>query len=250
MITGLRLALSWLTVVPISGSATVDRKAAAKAIAVTPIVGALLGGAAAAVLWLLLRVGLVPILAGLIVVALLALSTRGMHVDGLADTFDGLGCYGPPERAREVMRSGGAGPFGVATIVVSIGAQSISLGVLGSSSLWIAVVVAVTAGRVAVVAACRRGTPPASDTGFGSLVAGTQPLWAGVAWAAALIAASVPAVAGRWWQGPLVVLVALSVAVVLVRHCVRRFGGLSGDVLGAAVEVTVCVAAIGLTLAV
>ncbi len=249
MMTGLRLSLSWLTVLPVSGPTTVDRKAAAKAIAVTPIVGALLGGVAAAVLWLLLRAGLVPMLAGLLVVTLLALVTRGMHIDGLADTFDGLGCYGPPERAREVMRSGGAGPFGVAAIVVSIGAQSISIGALGSAGLWIAVVVAVTAGRVAVVLACRHGTPPASDTGFGSLVAGTQSLWAGALWSFFLLAVAVPAVTGRWWQGPLVVLVALSIAFVLVRHCMRRFGGLSGDVLGSAVEVTVSIAAIGLTLA-
>lgn len=248
MIADLRLALSWLTVLPVRGPATVDRVAAKRAITLVPLTGFLLGAAAAGLLWLLLHGGLAPALAGLLVVAALALTTRGMHIDGLADTLDGLGCYGPPERAREVMRSGGAGPFGVAAVVFSIGAQSISFGVLAGAGLWVAVVVTVTAGRVAVVIACRRGIEPSGDTGFGSLVAGTQPLWAGAAWSAALLALSAPAVDGRWWQGPLVVMFALAFSVVLVRHCVRRFGGLSGDVLGATVELTVALSAIGCTL--
>lgn len=240
----LRLAFSWLTVLPVGGPAEVDRTAAGRAIALTPVTGAVLGAAAAGLAWLLLQIGLAAALAGLIVVAAIALGTRGMHVDGLADTADGLGCYGDAARAREVMRSGSVGPFGVAAIVVAIGVQGLAFGELATAGHWAAIALSVFVGRVAVVLACRRGIAAADDRGFGALVAGTQPLWLGVVWAATSIAASVW-VTDRWWHGPLVVAIALAVALVVVRHCVRRFGGLSGDVLGAAIEISVAVAAVG-----
>ena len=244
--TGLRLAFSWLTVLPIRGPDDVDRALAKKAIALAPLVGLVLGGTAAGLLWLLQQ-RLDPSLAGLLTVTALILATRGMHLDGLADTFDGLGCYGPPERAREVMRSGSAGPFGVAAIVVSIGVQSLSFGALGFSEQWGAVAVAVCTGRVAVVLACRRGIRASTDTGFGALVAGTQPLWTGLAWSAALVVAAA-FVSDCWWLLPLVVVGVLALSAVFVAHCVKRFGGMSGDVLGATIEVTVAICAVGALL--
>ncbi|WP_336086160.1 adenosylcobinamide-GDP ribazoletransferase [Nocardia sp. SSK8] len=243
-----RLALSWLTVAPISGPATVDRRSAGRAIALAPAVGLLLGVIAAAAMWAFGRAGLDTLLAGLLTVGLLALLTRGMHLDGLADTVDGLGSYGPPERARQIMKSGGAGPFGVAALIFAIGIQAVAFAALAGHERWWAIALAVALGRVAVVAACRTGVPAAPEAGFGALVAGTQPPVVIAVWSVSALAGAVAAVPATLWLGPLVTVIALTVALVIVRHCARRFGGLSGDVLGAVLEITVSLAAVGFSL--
>ncbi|MET7770304.1 adenosylcobinamide-GDP ribazoletransferase [Nocardia sp. NPDC005366] len=247
---GLRLAVSWLTVFPVRGPDEVDRTAAGRAIALAPVVGALLGIAAASLLWLLTWVGASTPLAGLLVVVALAAATRGMHLDGLADTMDGLGSYGPPERARQIMKGGAAGPFGVAAIVFVVGIQAMSFAAMAEHRRWYAVALAVAAGRTLVVLACRRGVPAAPGAGFGALVAGTQSPVTATMWTIAAVIASVFAVPDRPWLGPVTVLIALAMAKVLVRHTARRFGGLSGDVLGAVIEMSVAVTAAGFSLAV
>ncbi|WP_410876552.1 adenosylcobinamide-GDP ribazoletransferase [Nocardia sp. A7] len=245
----LRLAVSWLTVIPVSGPTKVDRGIAGHAITLAPLIGLALGAVAAGVSWLLVSAGLTTLLAGLLTVGLLALLTRGMHLDGLADTVDGLGSYGPPQRAREIMKSGGAGPFGVAALLFAIASQSVAFATLAEQQRWVAILLAVAAGRVAVVLACRTGIPAAPDAGFGALVAGTQPRAIALIWPALAVITAAVAVPDNLWLGPVVVLSALASTVAITRHCVRRFEGLSGDILGAVVEITVSVAAVGFSLA-
>lgn len=247
-LAGARLAFSWLSVLPVRGPEEVDRSGAARAIALAPLVGVTLGTVATAVAWLLSRLGVGSTLTALLAVGALAVATRGMHLDGLADTADGLGSYGPPERARAIMKGGDVGPFGVAAIVFAIAVQTHAFAALVTEERWLALALAVTLGRVAVVLACH-GASPAAGTGFGALVARTQPRRTGAIWTLAVAAGAIFAVPDRPWLGPVVTLVALAAALLLVRHCVRRFEGLSGDVLGAAIEVTVGVAAIGFSLA-
>ncbi len=238
---GLALALSWLTVLPVRTPAP-DAAVAAWAIRWAPVVGALLGAAAGALLLGLTALGVSPLVGGLLAVGFLALATRGMHLDGLADTADGLGCYGPPERALAVMRDGGAGPFAVLTLLVVAGGQATALAALATgpaTALVGAAALAGATGRAGFGWVCRRGVPAARPGGLGATVAGSQPWWVSVLWWTTLAAAAVPLAAGRPGQGPLGVLLGALVVVWLSAHTRRRFGGMTGDVLGAACELAV-----------
>ncbi|MET8468031.1 adenosylcobinamide-GDP ribazoletransferase, partial [Micromonospora zamorensis] len=88
----------------------------------------------------------------------------------------------------------------------------------------------------------------ARQDGLGALVAGTVGPVALTAGAVAVALLAVGAVPGRPWQGPLAVAVALAVALLLLNHVVRRLGGITGDVLGATVEVVTTLVYLGLVL--
>jgi adenosylcobinamide-GDP ribazoletransferase len=239
VLDGLRLALSTLTVLPVR-TGRIDRAAAAVAMSVAPLVGALLGAVLAG-LFVLLGEGA---LAAAVTVTAAALLTRGLHLDGLADTVDALGSYRAGEAALKIMKQSDIGPFGVAAIAAALLIQAAALTEVGPA----AIVVAWAAGRLGATVACRRGVPAARPEGLGALVAATVPVPVALGAAALVAAGAVWAVPGRPWQGPAAVASALLVVVLLLRHAVRRFGGITGDVVGAAVETTTTLTLVALAL--
>jgi adenosylcobinamide-GDP ribazoletransferase len=253
--SGLRLSVTLLTVIPLRGPAAELRRATvAAAMTWAPAVGLLLGSVAAAVLVTADRpFGVGPLTAAGLAVAALALMTRGLHLDGLADLADGLGSGKPAAIALDIMRRSDIGPFGIVTLVltlvIQVGALAHAEGAGGGRGPA-ALIAAVVTGRLALTWACRRGVAAARPDGLGALVAGTIRPGVAVGITAVLLAAagftgfSLPL-----FSLPLAVAAGLAAAFALQRHAVRRLGGITGDVLGALIEtaatVTLVVAAMG-----
>jgi adenosylcobinamide-GDP ribazoletransferase len=255
--SGLKLSVTLLTVIPLRGPLSEPRRAvAAAAMAWAPAVGLLLGAVAAVVLAGAAHpLGAGSLTAAGLAVAVLALLTRGLHLDGLADLADGLGSGKPAPAALDVMRRPDIGPFGVVTLVLTLLIQVAALAhaeAAGDARGPAALIAAVVTGRLALTWACRRGVAAARHEGLGALVAGTvRPVIPALLTLALLGAAVCVVVLGPpvGWTLPLAVVAGLAAALVLQRHAVRRLGGITGDVLGALIEVattvTLVVAAMG-----
>ena len=251
---GLRLSVTLLTVFPAGHQGTARiRRTAGAAMAWAPGVGLLLGVIAAAVLLAADHpLGLGPLTAAVLAVAALALLTRGLHLDGLADLADGLGSGRPAGAALDIMRRSDIGPLGTVTVVLTLLIQVAALSQAESSGGGrgpAALIVAVITGRLAITWACRRGVPAARPDGLGALVAGTVRPAIPAAITLGTLAAAVAAVVisaevfaePLGWTLPLAVAAGLAAAFGLERHAVRRLGGITGDVLGALAEVAATV---------
>ena len=241
----LRLAFSTLTALPVGPPPLVDRTVAGGAMACAPLVGlvlgALAGAGAAALGWWTGSAGVAAV-GG---VALLAALTRGMHLDGLADTADGLGSARPPAEALRIMKASDIGPFGVVTLVLALLGQVLLLATAwGRYGAWYgvaALAIAGAAGRLAVAWACRPGVPSARPEGLGAWVAESVSVTAlATASSATLLAAALAGLGVadglRWLLWPAALVAGVAAALLLLRHAIRRFGGITGDVLGALVE--------------
>ncbi|NUT30133.1 MAG: adenosylcobinamide-GDP ribazoletransferase [Streptomyces sp.] len=251
---GLRFAFGTLSVLPVKVSRW-DRQAARGGMLCAPLVGAVLGLGAGLLGLLLLVLGAGPLLAAVATVTVPAALTRGLHLDGLADTADGLGSGKPAEDALRIMKQSDIGPFGVITLVLALFAQIAALFQLYDDS-WargaLAALVSAVAARLALTLAARTGVPAARPEGLGAAVAGVVPVRGAVAVALAVtaVAAAAGALFGTYdiARTALAVLAALAAAELLLRHCTRRFGGVTGDVFGGLAETAATTALIALTL--
>ncbi|MER5531426.1 adenosylcobinamide-GDP ribazoletransferase [Streptomyces sp. NPDC002677] len=239
---GLRFAFGTLTVFPVKVTRW-DREAARGGMLLAPLAGLAVGLCAGAVGALLVLAGASALVAAVAAVAVPAVLTRGLHLDGLADTADGLGSGKPAEEALRIMKQSDIGPFGVITLVLVLLGQVAALDQAYGGS-WqhgmLAAVVAATVARLAMSLAAVEGVPAARPDGLGAAVAGVVPkVGASVVTVAVMVvAAGAGALVGSAdsLRALLAVVVAEAATDVLLRLCRRRFGGVTGDVFGALAE--------------
>lgn len=218
----MREALAFLT--PFGGA----RAPSPGALPWFPIVGAVVGAAVGAGWWAAGEVWS-PLLAAGVAVVLDLACTGMLHVDGVADSADGLLPHLPRERRLEVMAEPAVGAFGVSALVGVLVLRFSALGSITPEPMLIAGLWAAGRGLMAVTAST---TPYARPGGLAGAFTGgrSTPLviMVTVALAGGLV------VLGSGASGALALLVGLVAGMAVIALARRRLGGFTGDVLGAA----------------
>jgi adenosylcobinamide-GDP ribazoletransferase len=238
----LTLAVTFLTGIPLRVEGEVSPADLWGSMGWYPLVGLAMGVGAWAV-----YAGLVSFLPGLVaatlVVILLELLTRGLHLDGLMDTADGILSGAPRERALEIMKDHNVGAMGVAAAVLLLVLKVAALGALTRADAAAPLLAGWCAARALPAlnvywwpyarsagtgeAFTRDHTPGPLQLAGGLLVTGVV-----IAGLAGLVAGA----AGSWYAGLVTATLSMAVALGVQAVVAKRLGGLTGDVYGTGIE--------------
>lgn len=231
--SGLVLATRYLTIVPLGrGRIEGDAAALGRAIGWFPVVGLGIGLVVAAVE----RTAgtLFPgMLVALLTVTVWKLVTGGLHLDGLADCLDGLGGHDPGQRLQ-IMSDSRIGAFGAMGLILFLLLEIASIVEISPSARWRTLVAAPAVAR-STPAVLATLFPPAKGDGQGARFHGA--VGRGGA-AAGVLVATLAAVGFLGWPGLVALVASLLAATAAGSFLTRRLGGITGDVLGAAVELS------------
>lgn len=228
------VATQFLTVLPVNPGVEVDGELLARSMSCFPLVGLLLGTIDLGAYALLSRV--LPPEPTAAIVLLVSLSvTGGLHLDGLADTSDGVFSGRTRERMLEIMRDSRVGSFGVMAIAAFLLVRySFLSSALQCEAAWALLAPPVLA-RVAPVLAAWRCDYARSGQGSGRSYTEHVNGWtlAGAVAIAAAVMATLGLGTGRWDMALGVPAIGWGVSWAYNRYIVRKVGGVTGDTFGA-----------------
>lgn len=227
---GLAAAGAFLTLLPIGRFVHFDARAVAAAAPLYPVVGAALG-AVAGLAERGLSPWLPPVVVAALLVSLLASLTGAMHLDGLADTADALGGHSREARLR-IMRDHAIGAFGASALVLAVVLKVALIAALIDTGEAMAGLVAACACSRAVASPLAAILPYARESRQVTVPEEMGPWRA----AAGLLVAASVAVLSAGAAGIAVLLAACAIAATAGLLYARWLGGITGDTLGAVVE--------------
>lgn len=267
--SGLRLVVSFLTRLPVSLPQPPQPHELAASLRWYPLVGAGIGIGLGLACLLLSAWQAPPWPAAVLVLALWVWATGALHLDGLADSADAWGACAPRERMLVLMRDPHVGTHAVVVVVLVLLGKFAALATLlqapapkllalqqpalwpawlAWAGSWLATLMLPTMLARTGAVALLLGTPAARDEGLGaSLASAVNTAMARrqvlvVLGAMALVALLLP-------HGWLALLVTLLTIWLGRRTMMRRLGGLTGDTVGAAIELSECFTLLALALA-
>jgi len=231
----LAAAVTFLTRFPLGRLVRFDAADVARSAGWFPLVGLLIGAICCGAAFVL-RGHLPSALVAVILVALDALLTGALHFDGLADTADGFGGGKDREDVLRIMRDHAIGSYGGTALVLLVALKVAAYSVLLSGQRWWAAILFTPAvGRwsilllTAALPYARQTASVVRDMGKGSLIWGTLTL-------------AVALTASRLWCAGAAAGSAIVVSTCWGFYCRRKIGGITGDTLGANVQLCECAA--------
>lgn len=224
------IALQFLTTFPVRLSTMPTPQQNAQALLFYPVVGLLIGAILYGITLLLHALPLV--LLSSVVLVLWIWLTGGLHLDGLADTADAwVGGFGDKARTLEIMKDPSCGPIGVLSLVIVCILKWSALYVLLQKQLYTALILFPMLGRL-VPLFFFLSTDYVREKGLGSQL--SQYLVRPMAVAILLL---IPLVALYWaWVGAVVISTFYLVLWYLRYKFIQRIGGVTGDTIGASIE--------------
>ncbi len=211
-----------------------DEGEVSASLAYFPLIGLIIGGLLASFDWALRDIFSSSNIIGILDTAWLAILTRGLHLDGLADTIDGLASNAPRERVLEIMRDSRTGAIGVVAIVLILSIKASALSVLSQKdSIKILILVPCLSrfGINMLSFLC----PYARDSyGLGRAFTGKRAKWTMVM---SLPTSIFAAFFLMKLKGILALLEVILLSAISSIYFNKRLGGITGDVLGAHTEV-------------
>jgi adenosylcobinamide-GDP ribazoletransferase len=227
------VAVAFLTRLPVPGQPAADASEVGRAAPFFPAAGALLGAIAAASAHVLAP-RLPSFLCASLVVALLALLTGALHLDGLADMADGFGGGRTRDDVLRIMRDHAIGTYGAAALALDLIAKVAAISALlaaGVAVRWLVLAPALARWTPVALACFLPYARP--EGGLGATVTKHRSV-GGLVVATAM--AAVLAIGALGARGAIAFAAVLAFAAVHGAACRRRIGGLTGDTLGAGIE--------------
>ena len=227
-----RLALSFLSIIPVGKMGNIPESNWASSVVFYPICGYIIGIAVllpAFLLSLFFKVD--PILLAAITVSLLAIITGALHLDGFADLCDGFFCpVDSKERRIEIMHDSHIGSFGVVGLILLLLIKFASLFVLFKHGNFISILAVIILARFFIVLLAAISKYP-SDKGIGKFVIGKIP-------ERTIILSFIFIIPCLFsLQMMTVALVLLLIVILLKTLSNKLIGGVTGDVLGTCCEI-------------
>ncbi|RPH39252.1 MAG: adenosylcobinamide-GDP ribazoletransferase [Desulfobulbaceae bacterium] len=243
-------ALRFLTIIPVSWRAESDGQYFAGGLFYFPLIGLVIGSLcafSAGILEVFLPQSLV-VFSGIVI---LAGFSGFLHVDGLADTADGLLSSRSREEKLAIMRDSRTGVMGVVSILVVLGGKFAALSALPHGMLLPALLLMPIAGRCAIVISMAMLSYARPEGGLGRLFYSAQTMraaWFCTAFSGVLLCLSVVFSAISWKTSVWLVLVLTATLLLFVRWCRQSLGGATGDTLGAICEISELMTAVSFTI--